>query len=155
MVLLIKSFLKLTKMKKTFTLLEVLIVTVIASMVLVIVIQLYQTMIQTKINVAARQALIKNSYYFLERLNQQISNYTIDYEEYFNRAVVGCDSDGIGNGGGFSRDVDDNGKCDRFTSYGNKFLGDQNWNLYYCSSISIISNDPNNIVYNINTSSWN
>jgi len=142
-------------MKKAFTLVEMLLVAVIASIVLTVAIQLYQVMIKTKVSVAARQTLIKNSYYFLEKLNQQISNYTIDYEEYFNRAVVGCDTDGIGSDGSFERDVGRNGKCDRFTQYGNSFLNNPKWNLYYCSSANDIPTDePNYVVYDINTSSW-
>ncbi len=141
-------------MKKWFTLVEMLLVTVIASLILTVAIGLYQTMIQTKINVAARQSLIKNSYYFLERLNQSIKNYTIDYEEYFNRKMVGCDSSP---GWGFSWNVGSNGFCDRWTHYGNSFLTEVDWKLYYCTSdpTSPGTEEPNPIVYGVSTSPWN
>ncbi len=139
-------------MKRWFTLTEVLIVTVIASIILTVAIQLYQTMLQTKINVAARQSLIKNSYYFLERLNQQIKNYTIDYEEYFNRKMVWCDSP---SSAWFRRDVGSNGYCDRFTYYGNRFLSQPQWSLYYCSSEnSIPGGESNPVIYGVSSSPW-
>ncbi|UFX83056.1 type II secretion system protein [Candidatus Absconditicoccus praedator] len=124
-------------MKKAFTLIEVLVVTVIIGSLFLMVINLYFRMMETRVDVEARQSLIDNSYYMLERINTLVSNFTIDYEEYFNRKVVGCSGDG---GENFSwGQVGDRGYCDDFTGYGSKnsidgYDEDSNWQLYYCSS---------------------
>jgi len=62
----------------------------------------------------------------MERLNILLKDYTIDYEEYFNRSAIGC------NGADktfqdFVRNIDsDNVYCRNFTAYGNNnnFLTD-------------------------------
>ena len=38
----------------------------------------------------ARQTVNKESYFFLEKLQVMSKDYTIDYEEYRNRELVGC-----------------------------------------------------------------
>lgn len=124
-------------MKKAFTLIEVLVVTVIIGSLFLMVINLYFRMMETRVDVEARQSLIDNSYYMLERINTLVSNFTIDYEEYFNRKVVGCSWDWWEN---FSwGQVGDRWYCDDFTGYGSKnsidwYDEDSNWQLYYCSS---------------------
>jgi len=65
-----------------------------------------------------------------------MKNYTIDYEEYFNRRITGCSSD---NGGdNFTWDVGGSGYCTKFTYYGNANSVDPNHPanhvLYYCTS---------------------
>jgi hypothetical protein len=40
----------------------------------------------------ARANLLENTYYMVERVNLLLKDYTVDYEEYFNRKNVGCDS---------------------------------------------------------------
>jgi hypothetical protein len=51
-------------------------------------------MLKTKTDIYAKATLVKNTNNVLEKLNIIMKNYTIDYEEYFNRRIVGCDSDG-------------------------------------------------------------
>lgn len=127
--------------KKGFTLLEILIVTVMSSIIFLLVINLYTKMVETRFEVEARQSLMKNSYYIFERINVLIKDYTIDYEEYFNRRIVGCDNDAWEN---FSWDVGDNAHCDRFTSYGNKSRdNNSDHKIYYCSSESQENDNPN------------
>jgi hypothetical protein len=45
-------------------------------------------MIALKNDIDARQLLIQNSYYIVERLQVFFRDYTIDYEEYFARRVL-------------------------------------------------------------------
>ncbi len=120
--------------KKLFTLLEILLVSVIFSTILVIIFSLYSKMVEVKVYVQAKKYLIENSYFLMENLNVLMKNYTIDYEEYFNRRMVGCNGVWWND---FSWDVGDKGYCRKFTSYGN--IGDNDnfgnyWTLYYCSS---------------------
>ncbi|MBS8121626.1 hypothetical protein, partial [Candidatus Vampirococcus lugosii] len=100
-----------------------------------------------------RQTLTENTYFMLERLNAVVSDFTIDYEEYFNRSIVGCSG---GGGGGDSfvwtgspNGVNSEGYCDNFTAYGNKNwqtgVDGNNWQLYHCSSINTTVPDPNKI----------
>lgn len=100
---------------------------------LAIVFSLLQNAYIVKNRIQARQSVIQGMYYLYEKINQYSQDYTIDYEEYRDRAVVGCDSTDMG------RDVGENGKCDRFTAYGNYNSIPTLWSydrhgLYYCSS---------------------
>lgn len=91
-----------------------------------------------------RQILIENGYYMLERLQVQMKNYSIDYEEYFNRRSVGCDTPTlVSDLSDFAWNVNSttpNGYCDQFTYYGNRnsspdSAGPNEHSLYYCSSV--------------------
>lgn len=119
---------------KIFTLAEIMVVTVAMGLIMITVISFYFKMMRIKIDAEARALLLQNSYYTFEKLNVMLQNYTIDYEEYFNRRMVGCDTNNWWNS--FVWDVSNNGVCDRFTNYGNvdrSNLLDQHW-IYYCSS---------------------
>ena len=48
-------------------------------------------MIRLKYNIQARTNIIQDSYFTIEKINILLKDYTIDYEEYFNRKNVGCD----------------------------------------------------------------
>ena len=52
----------------------------------------YNRIQQVKKEVDVRQQLVQQTYEFFERMNILIQDYTIDYEEYFNRQMVGCSS---------------------------------------------------------------
>ncbi len=141
--------------KKVFTLIEILVVSVIISFVFVIIISFYFKALKIKTQVLARQDLMKSSYFILEKLNILMKDYKIDYEEYFNRRIVWCDGAGWDS---FKWDVGDNGYCDRFTHYGSDRLKDFNtniweWNLYYCSSQSS-ENSPHLVFKNNSVSDW-
>jgi hypothetical protein len=43
---------------------------------------------KTKGSLEARQTITKESYFFLEKLQVMIKDYTVDYEEYRNRQKV-------------------------------------------------------------------
>lgn len=78
------------RVKKAFSLVEMIIVTVLFGMIIVTVTSLFVYMYKIKGWLEARQTLTKESYFLLEKLNTMIKNYTIDYEEYRNRRRVGC-----------------------------------------------------------------
>lgn len=137
-----------------FTVVEMLIVVVMMSLIFTAVINLYFHMTKVKVDIEARQALLQNSYNLLERLNVMMEDYTIDYEEYFNRRVVWCDSNDWNN---FSWDVNNvgwNWYCDKFTAYGNwSWDNASEWKLYSCSSSNNENNAPkyvnqhNDVIY--------
>lgn len=144
--------------KSAFTLLEVLVVSVIVSMILVIVITLYSKMIRIKLDVDSRKTLVHGSYSIMEKLNILMKDYTIDYEEYFNRRIVWCDNNFWDT---FSWDVwswVNNWYCDRFTHFWNDNLLNYslpvgNWSTYSCSS-QVSENSPSNVYQNWNVSNW-
>lgn len=127
--------------KKWFTLIEVIIVLSIFFVLISIIFGAYSRLVRTKYSIQAKQSLIQSSYYMLEKLNIELKNYTVDYEEYFNRKMVGCD--GANYWDAFEWNVNSwvqNWNCDNFTSFGNKnsILA---WNkniarLFSCSSES-------------------
>ncbi len=119
--------------RKWFTLVEIIIAMTCACLLFVAVIGIYNRMIKLKYQIQARTNLIQDSYYALEKINLLLKDYTIDYEEYFDRANVGCNSLPAP----FLRDIWMSGYCSFFTAYGNNNALGTNVNLherYYCSS---------------------
>jgi len=49
-------------------------------------------MIKLKYNIQARTNVTQDTYFAIEKINLLLKDYTIDYEEYFNRKNVGCDT---------------------------------------------------------------
>lgn len=125
--------------KKAFTMIEMLLAISVFSIIMVIIINIYTNMVWLKYNIQAKQNLLESSYFIMERLNILLKDYTIDYEEYFNRSAVWCnDTDKIFHY--FVWNVDENyGHCSIFTNYGNtnNFLANT-WVFanYYCSSVT-------------------
>ena len=76
-------------------------------------------MIKTNREIVARQNAIQQWYEFFEKLNILMQDYTIDYEEYFNRQMVWCVEWG-GTGENFKWDVWTWWYCTEFTAYGNE-----------------------------------
>ena len=116
-----------------FTLIEMLLAITWFFLIMVIVLSAYIKISDMRNSIDARQNLIQESYFALEKLNILLRDFTIDYEEYFNRSMVGCDT----NTWDFSRDVWDNWYCDLFTNYwnANNILSDtSSHERYYCSS---------------------
>ncbi len=146
------------KNKKWFTLIEMLIVMTGFLILITIIFSLYISLIKIKYKVEARELLIQNSYYTMEKLNLELKNYWIDYEEYFNRKMVWCDNVSL-YWDSFVWDVDDwnkDWKCDIFTQYwnANSFSVDRSQSkLYFCSSISLENNNPDFVIKNINIDS--
>jgi type II secretory pathway component PulJ len=71
--------------RKSFTLIEVIVSITIFFVLLVVIVGLYTKMARLKYNIQARQSLIQNSYDAMEKINLLLKDYSIDYEEYFNR----------------------------------------------------------------------
>ncbi|MDR0369381.1 MAG: hypothetical protein LBH96_02335 [Candidatus Peribacteria bacterium] len=106
---------------------------------------MYTRMQHIKKEIDIKQELIQQSYEFVERMNVLMQDYVIDYEEYFNRQMVGCTSAG-GKGDTFTWQTGTSGHCTEFSAYGNQNgnfpslsistnLGRQeNHALYYCTS---------------------
>jgi len=121
--------------KKAFTIIELIIASIIIWIVLTVIFQMYFSMLKTKTEIYAKSILVQNTNNVIEKLNIIMKNYTIDYEEYFDRRVVWCNSNGWND---FTWDVWTWWYCKRFTSYGNwNSVLSSTWNnqLYYCSSI--------------------
>jgi prepilin-type N-terminal cleavage/methylation domain-containing protein len=78
--------------KKSFTLIELLFALVVFSIIFWVLFSLFLRIINTKSNIEARQILVQSTYDIVEQFSTKIQNYTIDYEEYFNRTMVWCSS---------------------------------------------------------------
>ena len=76
--------------KKSFTIVELVFVILIISILIPLIFSIYTKVQQTKFEIDVRQQLIQQSYETLEKINILLQDYTIDYEEYFNRQMVGC-----------------------------------------------------------------
>ena len=129
------------KYKKAFTLVEMLISSVILWIVLLVIIQIYSSLIKMKVDIFTKSELVKNTNSIIEQVNIIMKNYTIDYEEYFNRKIVWCNSAWWNS---FSWNVGTWWYCKKFTFYGNR------------NSITSSSNTWNNILYNCTShDNWN
>lgn len=108
-------------------------------------------MIKLKYNIQARTNVIQDSYFTIEKINLMLKDYTIDYEEYFNRKNVWCNNYTQP----FTRDVGTGGYCTIFTAYGNnnaiELATASKRKIYFCSSNTITDPyDPQTIIYNTN-----
>lgn len=106
----------------SFTLLELLLVTVILGFIMPIMILVYSFLIKSNKEIIARQTAIQQWYEFFERLNILMKDYTIDYEEYFNRQMVWCVEEGwkLLTWANFKWNIWTKWHCTEFTSYWNK-----------------------------------
>jgi type II secretory pathway component PulJ len=74
--------------KKGFTLLEVIIAVTSFFLLLAAILNIYTRMIKLKYNIQARTNVTQDTYFAIEKINLLLKDYTIDYEEYFNRKNV-------------------------------------------------------------------
>ena len=130
-----------------FTLLEVIIAMTSFFLLLTAIINIYTRMIKLKYNIQARINVIQDSYFAIEKINLLLKDYTIDYEEYFNRKNVWCDNYTQP----FTRDVGTDGYCKLFTAYGNnnniRSTPVNERKIYFCSStLSVDENTPQKII---------
>lgn len=138
-----------------FTLLEVIIAITSFFVLLVAIINIYTKMMKLKYNIQARTNITQDAYFVVEKINLLLKDYTIDYEEYFNRKNIGCDSYTTT----FTRDTWPNGYCDLFTAYGNNNaingIETNERKLYFCSSV-IDESTPYTVIQepNIQYGSW-
>jgi len=131
----------------SFTLVELLLVTIIIGIVMPIIVEIYIYFIKSNKEIVARETTIQQWYEFFERLNILMQDYTIDYEEYYNRQMVWCVTwAGFGTWNNFKWNIWVSGHCTEFTAYWNENSTNKNievsshkipWkyhNIYYCSS---------------------
>ena len=130
--------------KYAFTLIELVFVAMIIALIMPEMFSLYNFIIKSNREIIARQQAIQQWYEFFERLNILMEDYTIDYEEYYNRQMVWCskDNDDFWRWGNFKRNVGLPWYCKNFTAYGNENSNlnetqdhqEKFHDLYYCSS---------------------
>jgi len=103
----------------SFTLIEMLLVTVIIWFIFPVMVSVYSFLIKSNKDVIARQTAIQQWYEFFERLNILMQDYTIDYEEYFNRQMVWCVA-WWGTGANFKWNIWISWHCTTFSAYWNE-----------------------------------
>lgn len=82
---------------------------------------LYTFITKSNREIQARQNTIQQWYEFFERLNVLMQDYTIDYEEYYNRQMVWCSKwSTFWQGSSFKRNTWLTWYCTEFTAYGNE-----------------------------------
>lgn len=110
--------------KKGFTLFEIILALIIFSFIIGIIFDIYINVKKSEQNIANQQLLASQTNDFLDYLNDLSLDYTLDYEEYFNRTMSNCTI----NPELFWNNV---WECDIFTQYWNAGI----WDIpYYCSS---------------------
>ena len=132
--------------KYAFTLVELLYVIIIISIIVPCIFAIYNFIIKADREVNAREIAIQQWYEFFERLNILMQDYTVDYEEYFNRQMVGCVSSWwtLFTWNDFKWNIWLSWYCTEFTTYWNwnstnrtetphEFSGGYH-DLYYCST---------------------
>ena len=106
-------------------------------------ITIYTSIIKANKEFVARQNAIQQWYEFLEKINILMQDYTIDYEEYYNRQMVWCtNSDSFGDD--FERNISTWWYCTNFTAYWNENsitrgsslkVPNEYHDIYKCSSV--------------------
>ncbi|MBP6910145.1 type II secretion system protein [Patescibacteria group bacterium] len=81
--------------KKAFTIAEMVLALVVFGILFSAVMTIYVRMINVKREFDARNYLLSTTYTMLEKMNILLKDYTIDYEEYFNRRMYGCSAAGL------------------------------------------------------------
>ena len=131
--------------KKSFTIVEMIVALTVFSLLFAAVMTVYVRMINVKREFDGRRYLLTTTYEMLEKINILMKDYTIDYEEYFNRSMYWCKGTGPMTG----RSVIGTGwSCTRFDWYGNKSPSSlsaatqSGWHvLYRCSNALNFSDD--------------
>ena len=113
----------------------------IISVILPSIFWLYNFIVKSDREINARQSVIQQWYEFFERLNVFMQDYTIDYEEYYNRQMVWC-VEWWGRGPEFTWNIWIEWYCTQPTGYwnenstGRKLTNEKDHDIYYCSSIA-------------------
>lgn len=133
-----------------FTLIEILLVTIIIWIIFPLMITIYLFIIKANKEFTARESAIQQWYELFEKINILMQDYTIDYEEYYNRQMVWC-VDWWGTGSKFEWKIWTWGYCTNFTAYWNGTSTIRRWNnnkqyheVYKCTSIKP-DNDPTDV----------
>jgi len=123
-----------------FTMIELLTVTVIIGLLMPSIVAIYSFLIKSNREFTLRQNAIQQWYEFFERLNILMQDYTVDYEEYYNRQMVWCIWDDK-KWDNFEWNIWKDWHCTNFTAYGNE-NSTERYNLssttyhdiYHCST---------------------
>ncbi len=107
--------------KKAFTLFEIVLALIIFSLMVGIIFNIYINTQKSERNLLKQQLLAAETNDFLDQISDLSLEYTLDYQEYFNRGVAWCVSD-------WDPLRSNTWSCTIFTSYWNS------WSLYYCST---------------------
>jgi hypothetical protein len=122
-----------------FTLIEVTLTMIIIWLIIPSVFAIYTFLIKSNKEIIARERTVQQWYEFFERLNLLMQDYTVDYEEYYNRQMVGCVKSGstAPAWANFKWNIWVPWYCTEFTAYWNrnKNLTQTDWHdIYYCST---------------------
>jgi prepilin-type N-terminal cleavage/methylation domain-containing protein len=74
--------------KKAFTLFEIVLALIIFSLIIGIIFNIYINIKKSEKNIPKQQLLASETNDFLDQISDLSLEYTLDYEEYFNRGVV-------------------------------------------------------------------
>jgi prepilin-type N-terminal cleavage/methylation domain-containing protein len=74
--------------KKAFTLFEIVLALIIFSLIVSIIFNIYINTQKSEKNLLKQQILASETNDFLDQISDLSLEYTLDYEEYFNRGVV-------------------------------------------------------------------
>ena len=107
---------------------------------------IYRFIVSSNNEVSARYETIQQWYEFFERLNILMQDYTVDYEEYYNRQMVWCTNPAEVRDQ-FKRNTWLSWYCTNFTAYGNKnstkrdltggvVMSAEYHDIYYCTTAS-------------------
>lgn len=129
------------KLKKYFgfTLIEVTLTLIVIGLIVPSMFAVYTFLIKSNKEIIARERTVQQWYEFFERLNLLMQDYTVDYEEYYNRQMVGCTSWAKA-WKDFKWSIWLSWYCTEFTAYWNENqnltnVGWGSWHdIYYCSS---------------------
>lgn len=138
-----------------FTLVEVIVSLVLFSFLSVSTISIYNNILDSRIDIKSKQVLIENSNKVVDLISLFADEYTIDYEEYFNRAQVGCSDESS-----FWNVENSSGHCSKFTAYWNQSNDWYAWKeldhrLYACTSDSIgLRSDSSQYPYIYTLTTW-
>lgn len=117
-----------------------LLVTLIIWFIFPVMISVYSFMLKSNKQILARQKAIQQWYEFFEKLNILMQDYTVDYEEYYNRQMVWC-VEWWWTGANFTWNIWTWWYCTKFTAYWNEnSTNKRNWwsgsyhDIYHCTS---------------------
>lgn len=137
--------------KKGFTLMELILVVAISGSILTTIYGIMTTLPRVKNFNDAIQNIIQQTNDVMDRFAILFQDYTIDYEEYFNRKMVGCDE--TKKWVNFERNTNASGNCEVFTAYGNQNAKLIDWSIQhhisYCSS-DAKEGDYSNLIHSEN-----
>jgi hypothetical protein len=68
--------------KKWFSLLEIILALILFSLLMTVIISLYNSIMKSKYNLSARQDLLQDTYLWFEKINSITKDYEIDYDDY-------------------------------------------------------------------------